>query len=211
MDSTVSAGPVGVAEPVGHVGLDDAAVEQCLTRLDELLERIEAMPGPTAEMALEAVETLAEVYGTALARVMALAADLPGPAGPAGSAGAVGFVDALVGDELLRHLLVLHGIHPDPVEERVARAVEEVRPYVRSRGGEVELTEIEDGVARLRLTAGGCGSTSAALADAVTESLLAAAPELVGVDPVRVVPRSAPALIPVESLMRRPAATGGPP
>lgn len=36
----------------------------------------------------------------------------------------------MTGDALLEHLLVLHGIHPDPVERRVAHALDELRPAV---------------------------------------------------------------------------------
>ena len=34
------------------------------------------------------------------------------------------------------HLLLLHGLHPVPVEERVRGALDEVRPYLESHGGE---------------------------------------------------------------------------
>ena len=122
--------------------LDDPAVRERLTGLDELLERVEQIPGPAGELALEAVSALAEVYGEALARALALAAE------PAG----------FVADELLGHLLVLHGIHPDPVERRVERALDEMAPAVRERGGEVALAGLDDGVARVRLTVSGCGA-----------------------------------------------------
>src|SRR3954453_17142756 len=48
--------------------LADAAVRERLTGLDELLERVEQIPGPAGELALEAVSALAEIYGEALAR-----------------------------------------------------------------------------------------------------------------------------------------------
>ena len=54
-------------------------------------------------------------------------------------------------DELVAHLLLVHDLHPVDVETRVAQALEEVRPYLGSHGGDVELLGVEDGVARLRL------------------------------------------------------------
>lgn len=174
--------------------LDDEAVRARIGRLNELLERLEKVPGATAEMALEAVETLTEVYGTALARVLAVAA------------GAPALVSAIVEDELCNHLLVLHGIHPDPVERRVVRALDEVRPFVRSKGGEVELVGVEQGVARVRLTAAGCSSSTGALEQAVTDAVLAVAPELSGVEPVPAQSARAETLIPVDALFAgRPA------
>src|SRR5215813_10555388 len=90
--------------------LADPAVEARLARLDELLEGIEAAAGPTPRSAVEAVRVLTEVYGEALARVVDHAD--------------AALAERLADDELLSHLLVLHAIHPEPVERRAARAVE---------------------------------------------------------------------------------------
>jgi Fe-S cluster biogenesis protein NfuA len=178
--------------------MDDRDVRQRLSRLDGLLEQLEQAPGPTAALALEAVEALAEVYGEALRRLMECAAAAPEVA------------DAVAGDELVGHLLGLHGIHPAPAEERVRGALDQLRPYVHSHGGEIELTGIEGGVARVRLsgTCQSCSSSSATLEVAVKEAVLAAAPELAGVEAVAPATLSSP-LIPAESLLRRPASAGG--
>lgn len=176
--------------------LDDEAVRARIGRLNQLLERLEQVPGPTSEVALEAVETLTEVYGAALVRVIAAAAEAPA------------VTAALVGDELLNHLLALHGIHPDPVEQRVARALDELRPHLTSHG-EVELVGIEEGVVRVRLSVKGCSSSSGALEEAVTEAVLAVAPELSGVESVPAERVPTQMLIPVDGLLRRPATTGG--
>jgi Fe-S cluster biogenesis protein NfuA len=164
--------------------LDDAAVQERVARLDELLERVEQVPGVAGELALEAVAALAEVYGEALARALGLAAD----------------PRAFVADELLGHLLALHGIHPDPVERRAKQALSALEPAVRERGGEVELAGIDDGVAHVRLSVGGCGS--AGVEDAVRSAVLAVAPELADVQ--RDVPPPAPAFVPLDSLLTRP-------
>ncbi|WP_199431957.1 NifU family protein [Qaidamihabitans albus] len=177
--------------------LDDAEVRQRLARIDELLERVEQVPGPTAEAAIEAVQTLTEVYGEALARVL-------GAASPP-------LVERMVGDELLGHLLVLHDVHPDPLADRVERALDGIRPYIESNGGRVELAGIEDGVARVRLSGSGkgCSSSSTTVEEAVTESVLALAPELTRVEPVPdPAGEEAPSLIPVEALLSRTAGAG---
>lgn len=167
--------------------LGDAALRERLTDLDALLDRVEQIPGPAGELALEAVSALAEVYGEALARALALAEP-----------------SAFVADELLGYLLVLHGIHPDPVERRVARALDEVAPAVRERGGEVALAGLDDGVARVRLTVSGCGS--AGVEDEVRTAVLAVAPELHEVR--RETPPRAPAFVPLDSLLHRSAGVG---
>ncbi|MFU8871616.1 hypothetical protein [Micromonospora sp. SL4-19] len=178
-----------MGEPPCIQRLDDAAVEPRLTRLDAALGQLEQTPGRTAELALEAVEILTEVYGEALARVTDLAADDRRA------------LDRLADDELLRHLLLLHRIHPDPVERRVARAVDDLRPQLRARGAEIALVGVQDEVARISLSASSCGGGEA-LRDQVRELVLTFAPELSAVDVVA--PAAAPALIPVATLWQRP-------
>lgn len=173
--------------------LDDAAVEPRLARLDAVLGQLEQTPGRTAELALEAVETLTEVYGEALARVTDLAAASP----PA--------LDRLTTDELLRHLLLLHHLHPDPPERRVARTVDDLRPQLRTQGAEIAFVGVQDGVARISLSASSCGGGAAALRDLVREQVLTFAPELSAVDVVA--PAPAPALIPLAALWQRPDRT----
>jgi len=172
--------------------LDDAAVEPRLARLDAVLGQLEQTPGRTAELALEAVELLTGVYGEALARITDLAADSPRA------------LDRLTGDELLRHLLLLHRVHPDPVDRRVARAVDDLRPQLRAQGAEIALLGVQDAVARISLSTSSCGA--ATLRDLVREQVLTFAPELSAVDVVA--PAAAAALIPVATLWRRP---DGPP
>ncbi|PWU47349.1 hypothetical protein DLJ46_14985 [Micromonospora globispora] len=177
--------------------LDDAAVEPRLARLDAVLGQLEQTPGRTADLALEAVEILTEVYGEALARVTELAADSPRA------------LDRLTGDELLRHLLLLHRIHPDPLDRRVARAVDDLRPQLRTQGAEIALVGVQDEVARISLSASSCGGGGAALRDLVREHVMTFAPELSAVDVVA--PAAAPALIPVATLWQRPDRTDAAP
>jgi Fe-S cluster biogenesis protein NfuA len=185
-----------MAEPATETGarLDNAAVCDQLTRLDGLLEQVEAIPGPSGEIALEAVSALAEVYGEALARAVAYASEA-----------APELVQAITDDELLGHLLVLHGIHPDPVERRVAHALDELRPALQERGGDVELSSIEAGIATVQLSIKGC--SSAGVEDAVREAVLTVAPELSDVQRAPAAKRDA-AFIPLDALLSRPAASG---
>ncbi|MFI2644168.1 NifU family protein [Streptomyces sp. NPDC018610] len=184
----------GHTSPGGRLG--DPEIEARLARIDDVLAGLESAPGPTVRSALEAVGLLTEVYGEALARVLA-------QAGPS-------LARQLTDDELLGHLMVLHGIHPESPEQRAARAVERLRPAVRERGGDVEWAGLDGQVARVRLSTGGgcgggCGSGSGAVdvTEAVREAVLAAAPELTAVEPVPEERRAAPAFVPLGSLTRR--------
>ena len=168
----------------------DAAVADRIRHLDRLLEQLENSPGPVGEMALEAIRALADTYGEALSRVVRCASPET--------------LDRLASEELVQHLLVLHGIHPDPVQQRIERALAQVRPYVQSHGGEVELAEIRGTTATVRMSGacGSCSSSAATLQDAVTEAVLAVAPELERVEAVQ---EQHATVIPVDSLLRRPA------
>ncbi|TWV33494.1 NifU family protein [Streptomyces misionensis] len=174
--------------------LADQAVEARLARLDEALAALESAPGP----ALEAVRLLTEVYGEALARVVDGADER--------------LWRRLAGDELVAHLMVLHGIHPEPPEDRAARAVERLRPAVRERGGDLAWAGVEGDVARVRLDSGGsgggcgggCGGGSADIVAAVRAAVLAVAPELTDVE---IVPGGeergrAPAFVPLSTVRR---------
>ena len=166
----------------------DAEVRARVSKADELLGRLEQLPGPATQAALEAIGALTEIYGAALARVIEMAA------------AGVASTQALASDELVGHLLILHGLHPDPPEQRITQALANMRDSLRD-GGDVELAGIHEGIATIRLTVKGCPSTAATLASAVRDVVYAAAPELAGVEPVTAKP---PALIPVEALSRGP-------
>ncbi|KUL45973.1 nitrogen fixation protein NifU [Streptomyces sp. NRRL F-4489] len=177
--------------------LDDTAVGGRLTRINELLERLEAAPGPTVQDALAAVRSLTEVYGEALARVL----DRADPA----------LARELADDELVGHLMVLHGVHPEPVATRVARAVRRLRDQLRERGADLELAGIDGQLARVRLTAKGCGAGTDGVLDAVRETILAVAPELDGVELEPAAGQAPAAFVPLETVTRRPAQPQGAP
>jgi len=169
-------------------------------------ERIEALllacasGGPLArERAEELVRLVVELYGAGLERVLEILYD----------AGRLDdeVQDRLADDDLVASLLLVHGLHPYGVQDRVEQALAKVRPYLGSHGGDVELIEVTDeGVVRLRLlgSCDGCASSALTLSLAVEGAIEAAAPEVVRID---VEPGAEPAptgnVIPVESLSAR--------
>lgn len=168
----------------------------------ELLLEASAAGGPVArERAEELVRLVVELYGAGLERVLELAYD----------AGALGddLLTALADDDLVASLLLVHGLHPLGVQERVERALDGVRPYLGSHGGDVRLLEVTDeGVVRLALlgSCDGCASSSVTLELAVDGAIRAAAPEIVRIDVEEPPPSpgaGAGALIPVEQLTSR--------
>jgi Fe-S cluster biogenesis protein NfuA len=171
------------------------------TRIETLLDEMEAMPDPAIrERMTDVVSGVVGLYGEGLARILAIVQRQAGQA----QAGAV--LEALAGDELVSHLLLLHDLHPIPVEVRVTRALDAVRPYLESHGGNVELLGVNGGVARLRLqgSCNGCPSSTVTLKTAIEIAIREAAPDLDGIDADGVAEPSRPgaAFIPGSAVRR---------
>jgi Fe-S cluster biogenesis protein NfuA/nitrite reductase/ring-hydroxylating ferredoxin subunit len=143
-----------------------------VSRVESLLEELEALPDALArDRATEVVQALLDLYGEGLERVVEVVAEHDSDGAMAAS---------LADDELVSHLLLLHGLHPVPVERRVRDALESVRPYLESHGGDVELLGVEQGVARLRLegSCSGCPSSTMTLKLAIEKAIHDAAPDV---------------------------------
>jgi Fe-S cluster biogenesis protein NfuA len=156
--------------------LDDKGLQERVARMETLLGEIETLKDPNARSkAAEVVGVLLDLYGDGLARMMEVVAE--------GEERERNF-EAFARDELVSHLLLLHGLHPLDVEARVVAALEEVRPYLQSHGGNVELLGIEGGVVRVRMegSCDGCPSSAMTLKLAIEEAVLKAAPDLEGVE-----------------------------
>ena len=139
------------------------AVQELQSRLDE--------QGDTATRALadQLVDAVVAMYGAGLERVAAcLGGDL----------------HRLAEDPLISTLLLIHDLHPVGLEERVESALDRVRPYMESHGGDVELVGVRDGVATIRLrgSCSDCAASSATLELAVKQALEEVAPDLEGLE-----------------------------
>jgi len=184
-----------MADPVANepgVGaparLDDPAVRALLGALNEQLDQLEAMPGPVSELGLTVVAGVAEIYGQALIRTLELA-------DPAA-------VERMLDDELIAHLLALHGIHPESVEKRLTRVIDELRAAVSDQGGTVELDRLDETVAVVRVALGARAPRSADVEHTVRRAVMTAVPELANVTIVPAGSASATAFVPLEALMR---------
>jgi Fe-S cluster biogenesis protein NfuA/nitrite reductase/ring-hydroxylating ferredoxin subunit len=151
--------------------LDDREARERVARVEALLEDVEALADPVArDRATELVQALLELYGEGLTRIVERIAERDDGA----------LAEALAGDELVSHLLLLHGVHPIPLGVRVHEALDEVRPYLESHGGDVELLGVEGGIVRLRLegSCSGCPSSAATLKLAIEDAIHKTAPDV---------------------------------
>ena len=100
----------------------------------------------------------------------------------------------MVDDPLIYSALLELGVVRADVVTRVARALERVKPYVHSHGGDVELVRVDradDGhVAHIRFhgSCSGCSMSAATLQEGVQETIRTAVPEVVRVEEVKDTP-----------------------
>jgi len=177
--------------------LEDRELQERVARMETLLGEIEALKDPRARSkAAEVVGVLLDLYGDGLARMMDLVHET----------GNYKAFESFAQDELVSHLLLLHGLHPLDVETRVVQALEEVRPYLQSHGGNVEFLGVKGGVARLRMqgSCDGCPSSAMTLKLAIEEAVLKAAPDLEGIEAEGVAePKPAPNIVAGPTLRRK--------
>jgi Fe-S cluster biogenesis protein NfuA/nitrite reductase/ring-hydroxylating ferredoxin subunit len=139
---------------------------------DDVGQRVEELLGGLRDedavaVAEQIIRLLVDYYGAGLARVV----EIVGPDA----------VHELTRDPLVESQLVLHGLHPLTVDQRIERALDRVRPYLGSHAGGVSYDGVDpDGVARLTLSGSchGCPSSTVTVHATIESAVLAAAPEV---------------------------------
>jgi Fe-S cluster biogenesis protein NfuA len=159
------AGPTGGSGPAAQRGPDPA---ELLGRVQELSERVEQLDDPRArELAQDLVSAVITMYGDGLMRMMSIVT-------AAREAGAT-ILDELSQDGAVASLLLIHDLYPVALRDRVLEALDTVRPYMESHGGDVELLA-------LRGSCNGCAASRATLETAITQALAEHCPDLAGIE-----------------------------
>lgn len=153
---------------------EDGDFQKRLERIETLIHQIQTSgDAATQASAQELVEVLLDLHATGLEQLLDIVWET-------GEAGERIIHEELPEDDLVSSLLILHGLHPLGLEARVQQALEKVRPYMHSHGGEVELLGVQDGVVRLELGGNceGCRASTLTLKYAVEDAIHEAAPEV---------------------------------
>jgi hypothetical protein len=161
----------------------DAAFEQRFARVEELLTELSRATDPMLERATrEVLSTVLELHRRGLERVLEIAAREESVR------------QALARDGRVSAMLLLHGLHPVSLDERVSRVVDTLGERFRSKLQNIEL-EVRGAAVTVRVVpaASACGSTRQALQKDLTEALLSAVPDAESV--VVKLEEPAPALI----------------
>lgn len=188
----------GTVPEAGTVPMGGPDLRVTGERIEVLLEAASAGGRVARERAEELVRLVVDLYGSGLERLLEIVHE----------SGRLDdeLLDRLATDELVASLLVVHGLHPYDVETRVTCALDSVRPYLGSHGGDVEFLGLtEEGMVRLRMlgSCDGCPSSSVTLTLAVETAIQAAAPETVGIEVAEATPPGTASVIPVSALRSR--------
>jgi Fe-S cluster biogenesis protein NfuA len=180
---------------------DDRELKSHMSELESLLQKVESIKDPqTRELTGGVIQALMEFHGAALTRVLE-------HLGRVGQAGQTALTD-MGHDELVSSMLLLYGLHPLDIQARVRLALESVRPYLASHGGNVELLDVTpDGIVRLRMQGSchGCPSSAVTLKTSIEQAIYDKAPDVAGIEVEDLQePQAAAAptgFVPVESLL----------
>ena len=171
--------------------IHDEEFQKLAERVDALARELEEYPDPEArEKAQELLQTVLSLYGEALRRILHIVQSRPSGEQVVGQL----IVSQMMEDPAVSSVLMIHGLYPVELKVRVATALDRVRPYLHSHGGDAQLLGVENGVAKVRLVGSGQDgpSSTATLRGAIEKALHEAAPDLAGIEVIEAEGAGAP-------------------
>lgn len=140
--------------------------QERIARVEGLVQKLENSGDPASRSsARELIQSLMELHGAGLERILEIVADKGEPG--------IALIDSMGQDELVSSLLVLYGLHPEPFETRVLRALDKVRSVLREHGAGLEDLAIAESTVHARIS----GAGSKELEKSVREALMECAPD----------------------------------
>lgn len=150
--------PLGPEPQTEEMDLDDAFV-----RMGEIVDQLQSSPeSGIKELAFELLDWVDGFHREAIVRIASI---LPGDT-----------VDSLAQDPIVARLFdtyLSEEEESDDVAESLEEALDEIRPYLHSHGGEMEVLGVSQGIVRLRLMGSceGCPSSTLTLTQGVEKIL----------------------------------------
>ena len=134
-------------------------LEELVARLEGLLTKVDGLDDDARQVAYELLDGVDTLHRTALQRLAAALGDE-----------AVKSLRAA--DPAVEWLFEAYGVGSDELAMADA-ALDTVRPYIHSHGGQVEVLNAEDGVVRLRMSGAcsGCTASAQTLQISIDEAL----------------------------------------
>lgn len=142
-------------------------------KIGELVQQLDSIGDPAVRArAKELVQSLLELHGAGLERILEVIFKR-------GERSAQ-IIDELGRDPLVSSLLILYGLHPEELQTRVERKLEQIEPKLRRSGAEAELVSTNDGNVRVqvKIDQHACGSTARTVQTMIEDAVYEAAPDL---------------------------------
>ncbi|MBA3357036.1 MAG: Rieske 2Fe-2S domain-containing protein [Pyrinomonadaceae bacterium] len=160
---------------MSEINTEERAGEELVVRLNSLVEELEQYPDTEVrDTALDLVQIILKLYGESLRRMIATFDAEPQR-------------DQILGrmasDKVIRSILLIHGLMPVSLYDRVMAKLKDLRPFLVSQGCDVELLGVDDGRVRMRLIRSGKGAPPlAVLKTDIEKALSEVAPDLAGIE-----------------------------
>jgi Fe-S cluster biogenesis protein NfuA len=147
--------------------------ETYAAQIEQLVQQAAALPDESARtLALELLQSTMDLHGAVMSRIVELLSE--------GGDSGRNSLAKLGNDPLVCGLLVLYGIHPVSLHDRVTRAVEKLGPQLHKKGGSIELLGIADNSIQVKILGSqhSCGSTPDSFRSIVEQAIRESAPEI---------------------------------
>lgn len=147
-------------------------------RIQELIEELNTSPDPKFRgMMQECVQEILGFYGTGLKKILDFISK-------GNSSASKDIYNNLIEDSFVSGLLLIHDLHPLDLNTRLHLALEKVKPYMDSHGGNVEIVSLENGIAKLKLSGHckGCPSSASTLELGIKKEIEEHCPDLLGLE-----------------------------
>jgi nitrite reductase/ring-hydroxylating ferredoxin subunit/Fe-S cluster biogenesis protein NfuA len=155
--------------------MTDEDFQQKIIQLDNLIRQFEELPIPQIqEKVFEMLQMIDAFHREGLGRLVAFLR----------AQGLADEIEQASADPAIHTLLVLYDLIPgDPLVE-AEKALDSVRPYIHSHGGEVELLGIDNGIVHLRLSGScrGCAGSTFTLRRGIESALREKVPGFKGIE-----------------------------
>jgi Fe-S cluster biogenesis protein NfuA len=175
---------------------EEREFQERVKKIGSLVQELDNVADPAAGTAAKALlQSLMDLHGTGLERVLEIVFQ--------SSDGGSRVIDELGRDPLVGSLLILYGLHPEDLQTRVERKLEQIRSKLSKMGTEAELLSVTGGEVRLRMKSDGhaCGSTAHSMRAMVEEEIYDAAPDLTSLAIEGLEEKSASGFVEVERLL----------
>jgi nitrite reductase/ring-hydroxylating ferredoxin subunit/Fe-S cluster biogenesis protein NfuA len=159
---------------------DDSArvLDRLVREIDSLEAIVAGWDEPRARTVQALKAAIESLHKEALKRLIRFMKDDPS---------ALARMREAVGDQVVYGVLHFHGLIREPLQQRIQTALDEVRPFMHSHGGDVELVAINaPDTVQIRLIGSchGCPASSQTLTEGVEKAIRAHCPEIVHIQQV---------------------------